>query len=52
VNDDDDTKWWTRDDVDQMCETGICLECGAEIDMCGHADMFGIDIVIDEDDDQ
>ena len=41
----------TDDQIDEMVETGICLECGAEIDMCGHAEKFGIAIEVEEDED-
>lgn len=41
----------TADQIDEMVESGICLECGAEIDMCGHAEKFGIVIEVEDDED-
>ena len=35
INDD-----WSEEEIADMLDAGICPECGAELDICGHAEMF------------
>lgn len=37
---DDITNGWAAEEISDMLDGGVCPECGAELDICGHAELF------------